>query len=78
MSKRIRYGFVLALVLFLNVTPAFAIYNDCSQYMTMTYTDARGVQYCNFCTFQGGWSDMETGDSVCDYKCFGFTMCRTV
>jgi hypothetical protein len=62
----------------MNLTPAFAIYNDCSQYVTMVYTDSRGVSYCNFCRFQGGWSDMETGQSHCSYSCFGYSLCQTV
>lgn len=77
MARKLRFGLVLALVLFANLTPAFAIYNDCSQYVTMVYTDARGVQYCNFCSFQGGWSDIETGQSYCSYNCFGYQLCRT-
>jgi hypothetical protein len=78
MSKKLRYGFVLALVLFLNVSPAFAIYNDCTQYISMTYTDPRGVQYCSLCKNTGGWSDMETHESYCGYSCTAYSLCRTV
>jgi hypothetical protein len=74
MARTLRFG-VLLLVVLLNLTPAFAIYNDCSQYLLVTVVDARGIPQCGFCTFTGGWENQD-GSLSCNYSC-SWQMCRT-